>query len=77
MAHPNARTWTLATLDRGGVYTLWFDREAFRWEVRAAGVTASAPLVTRPLPPRTRGALGRRRPAAEDGGAGDAAPATG
>lgn len=33
MPHPHRRTWTLGTLDRTAVYTLWFDAEAFRWEV--------------------------------------------
>ena len=33
MPHPNRRTWTLGTLDRETSYRLWFDSEAFRWEV--------------------------------------------
>ncbi len=28
------RTWTLAELDRAGVFRLWFDSTAGRWEVR-------------------------------------------
>ncbi|MGN6600794.1 MAG: hypothetical protein ACTHMW_16125 [Actinomycetes bacterium] len=33
MPHPNRRTWTLGGLDRDASYRLWFDHEAFRWEV--------------------------------------------
>jgi hypothetical protein len=29
----NRRTWTLAGLDRDGVYRLWFDNRYKRWEV--------------------------------------------
>lgn len=36
MPHPHKRSWTLATLDRDGAgYRLWFDHDAFRWEVGA------------------------------------------
>lgn len=37
MASPARRTWTLAGLDRTGVYRLWFDHGARRWEVEQDG----------------------------------------
>lgn len=27
------RTWALGTLDRDGLYLLWFDVETWRWEI--------------------------------------------
>jgi hypothetical protein len=47
MPHPKVRTWTLGTLDRDRVYVLFFDPEAFRWEVRPYGSTEGT-LTTRP-----------------------------
>jgi hypothetical protein len=71
MPHPKVRTWTLKTLDRDRTYVLWFDEEAFRWEVRPYGSTAG-PLTTRPERPAGRGAP-RRAPAPEGGAAGGVA----
>lgn len=55
MAHPKSRLWTLATLDRGEVYVLYFDPEAYRWDVRLYADT-SGPLTTRP-PTRSEGGV--------------------
>lgn len=41
---PRARTWVLEDLDRQVHYELYFDPDAFRWEVRAPG---EPPVVTR------------------------------
>lgn len=35
MVHPNKRRWTLEKLSREIPYRLWFDHDAFRWEVEA------------------------------------------
>jgi len=65
MPHPKRRLWTLSTLDRDSRYELWFDHDAFRWEIRPLGAT-TGPLTTRADPSR-RGS--RRRPPAADAGA--------
>lgn len=41
MASPNRRTWTLAGLDRGCVYSLYFDPAERRWEVAVLGAIAA------------------------------------
>lgn len=61
MVSPNRRTWTLAELDRGTPWRLWFCERERRWEVEpeveradgreAAGGKRSAPGDSRPAAP--------------------------
>jgi hypothetical protein len=74
---PYGRTWTLAELDRGTAYRLWYDPEVNRWEVRSED-QQDGTLVTRlPIPRRTRApraqaAEGRWGGGAPGGGIGNA-----
>lgn len=37
MKRASRRTWALGTLDRNGIFTLWFDTTTNRWEVERQG----------------------------------------
>ena len=42
MPHPNKRLWTLEGLSRDLEWRLWFNHEAFRWDVAPLGLTQPA-----------------------------------